>query len=402
MVGLGAALHLQALCRSVALVDRSPPAEETSYGNAGLIQTEAVMPYAFPRSWSKILQVALGRTSEAHIHWSGLAHTAPWIWQYWRHGNMDRVAATARAMQPLVSRALIEHEALMEPAGITERVRRTGYIVVFRDRALFDEALAKQQEVRRLYGVPFEALDGAGVAKLEPHLSGTLAGGIHFTGPASVPDPGDVGKAYAELFLQRGGTLVTADARTLAATAEGWQVQTVTGSVQGRDAVIALGPWSGELLRGLGVKVPLGVKRGYHMHYGVKGNAVLNRPVIDAANGYALVANRRGIRLTTGAEFARLDAPKTPVQLAMAEPVARSLFPLADRLEPEPWMGSRPCLPDLVPMIGPVPGKAGLWASFGHQHLGFTLGPATGRLLAEAMTGEQPFTDVRPYRVDRF
>src|SRR5919112_37128 len=106
--------------------------------------------------------------------------------------------------------------------------------------------------------------------------------------------------------------------------------------------------------------------------------------------------------LTTGAEFAHRDAPKTPVQLARAEPVAKEFFPLGERVDPEPWMGTRPCTPDMMPIIGPAPKHKNLWFGFGHAHHGLTLGPVTGRLIAEMMTGEKPFTDPRPYRADRF
>ena len=138
------------------------------------------------------------------------------------------------------------------------------------------------------------------------------------------------------------------------------------------------------------------------MHYRAKGNATLNRAVLDTDNGYVLAPMRKGIRLTTGAEFARRDAPKTPVQLDKVEPAAKKLFPLEDRVDAEPWLGARPCLPDMLPAIGPIPGNPGLWADFGHHHLGFTLGPVTGRLVSELVTGASPFTDPTPYRPARF
>ena len=126
------------------------------------------------------------------------------------------------------------------------------------------------------------------------------------------------------------------------------------------------------------------------MHYGTQGNATLSHPVRDADGGFALAPMTKGIRLTTGVEFADRDAPPSPVQLARDEPLARELFPLAERLEPEPWIGRRPCLPDMVPVIGKGERHQGLWFAFGHAHHGFTLGPVTGRLLAEMMTGEEP------------
>jgi D-amino-acid dehydrogenase len=129
---------------------------------------------------------------------------------------------------------------------------------------------------------------------------------------------------------------------------------------------------------------------------------VLNRPVFDVERGYLLAPTARGVRLTTGAEFAHRDAPPTPVQLDRVEPDARGLFPLAERLDPKPWMGARPCTPDMMPVIGPAPDHERLWFAFGHAHHGLTLGPVTGRLLAEMMAGETPFTDPAPYRADRF
>ncbi len=156
------------------------------------------------------------------------------------------------------------------------------------------------------------------------------------------------------------------------------------------------------LTKALGYDLPLAVKRGYHMHYRAAGEARLNHPLLDTERGYFLAPMRQGIRLTTGAEFARRDAIKTPVQLGRAEPIARDLFPLAERLDTEPWMGARPCTPDMLPIIGKAPRHANLWFAFGHAHHGLTLGPVTGRLLAEMITGEAAFVDPAPYSPERF
>jgi D-amino-acid dehydrogenase len=129
---------------------------------------------------------------------------------------------------------------------------------------------------------------------------------------------------------------------------------------------------------------------------------VLNHPVLDSDLGYLLAPMNRGIRLTTGVEFARRDAPPRPIQVERALPRARTLFPLGEPVDTQPWMGARPCLPDMLPVIGQAPRHPGLWFDFGHQHHGLTLGPVTGRLLAEMMTGATPFTDPRPYAVERF
>lgn len=402
MVGVSAAVHLVKRGRSVILVDRRGPAEETSYGNTGIIQTEAVIPYAFPREWQKLMKYAVNQTSEANWHYSAAAHIAPQMFRYWRSSSPERIAASSRAWKPLAALCLSEHEALAQEAGVTDMLRRTGYMKLYRTQAALDEAAAADARARDLFGISFKPIDRAELQAMEPHIGGPITGAIYMPEPVSVGDPGALGKAYAALFVKLGGKLATGDARTLARTADGWSIGGIEGPVEARDVVIALGPWADEVMAAQGVKVPMFVKRGYHMHYGARGNATLARPVLDVAGGYCLTPMTKGIRLTTGAEFSWRDAAQTPVQLAKTEPMARDIFPLTDRKEPEPWMGRRPCLPDMLPMIGPVVGRKGLWADFAHQHWGFTMGPVTGRLLAQLMTGETPLTDPYPYRTDRF
>ena len=166
--------------------------------------------------------------------------------------------------------------------------------------------------------------------------------------------------------------------------------------------MIALGPWSNDLALKWGLRLPFFVKRGYHMHYDSRGNAGLNRPVLDLEKGYVAAPMAQGLRLTTGAEFARVDDPPSPAHLDRLEPFGREMFPLGARKDAAPWLGRRPCLPDMRPIVGPFPGRPGLWLDFGHHHLGLTLGPITGRLIAELMAGETPFVDPAPFRADRF
>jgi D-amino-acid dehydrogenase len=179
-------------------------------------------------------------------------------------------------------------------------------------------------------------------------------------------------------------------------------LRTAQGPLAASSAVIALGPWADVLTHALGYDFPLAVKRGYHMHYRPAGAAKLNTPMLDTERGYFLAPVRRGIRLTTGAEFALRDAIRTPVQLGRAEPIARELFPLAERLDNEPWMGARPCTPDMLPVIGRAPRHERLFFAFGHAHHGLTLAAVTGRLIAEMLTGEAPFVDPAPYAPERF
>jgi D-amino-acid dehydrogenase len=402
MVGVGAALHLQKRGRDVILVDRHELAgEETSFGNGGLIECASVFPYMFPRDFGQILQYAMNRAPQVRYSFSDLPTFLPWLLRYFLASSPERALHSAMAELPLIRRSLIEHEALIAEAEVPELLRRTGWIKLFRSDATLANALRDLERAKQ-YGVAGEVLDGKAIAAREPNLSGDFAGAIHWPAPGFVPDPGGLAKAYAALFKRKGGRFCVGDARTLEQAGGGWRVGGPNGAMVAREVVVALGPWSDLVFRPLGYSIPLGVKRGYHLHLAPRGNAVLNHPVLDSDLAYLLAPMNGGIRLTTGAEFARRDAPPTPIQLQRALPRARALFPLGEAVDAKPWMGARPCLPDMLPVIGRAPRHAGLWFDFGHQHHGLTLGPATGRLLAEMMTGEQPFADPRPFAVERF
>jgi D-lysine oxidase len=196
--------------------------------------------------------------------------------------------------------------------------------------------------------------------------------------------------------------LIRADARSLRRSGRHWRIDTDRDPLDASEAVVALGPFAADVLAPLNVKLPLMVKRGYHRHFHAESNARLARPVVDAEVGYCMAPMDQGIRLTTGVEFAARDAPPTPVQFARVLPFARRLFPLGEPVEAIPWMGSRPCFPDSRPVIGRAPNRAGLWLAYGHAHWGLTLAAATGRLLAEMLTGATPFVDPAPYSAERF
>lgn len=399
IVGVSVAVHLQKRGRQVALVDRKQPGNETSFGNAGLIQREGVYPYAFPRDLGTLLRYARNQSPDVRYHADAILKTAPFLWQYWRNSHPAKHAAIARSYATLIEHCVDEHRALAAEAGASALLRPTGWIKVFRTAAVWDEEIRHAEQWHREYGVEFEALDAGRLQQKEPDLDKTLLGGLRYTESESVSDPNALVTAYAKYFETLGGRFFIGDADSFR---EGWTVDTQDGAITASSAVVALGPWSDRVSARLGYRLPLAVKRGYHMHYAPQGAARLNHPVLDVEKGYVLAPMAKGIRLTTGAEIAHCDAPKTPTQLAAVEPVARTLFPLGERLDNEAWMGRRPCTPDMMPIIGPAGNHKDLWFAFGHAHHGLTLGPVTGRLIAEMMTHEETLVDTRPFRVERF
>jgi D-amino-acid dehydrogenase len=401
MVGVAVAAHLARRGISTVLVDRRGAGEETSYGNAGLIESTRILPIAFPRDVRSILRHALGLAPESHLHWSALPELVPFLVRYWAASRADRLEATARILRPLLAAAPAEHMQLAAEAGAERLVRKTSWMKVFRSERGFAESAA-DRALADEFGVAYRVLGRDEAVAVEPHLRPVFRRALLWEHSASSPDPGALTKAYAALFEKRGGVFTKGDALTLHEIPGGWRVETAAGPVDAETAVVALGPWSPDLLARFGIAVPFAVKRGYHLHLAPAGNASLGQAVLDIECGYILAPMDRGIRITTGVEFARRDAPPTPVQIDRTLPWARELFPLGPTLDDKPWMGSRPTIADSLPVIGWAGRRRKLFLAFGHAHLGFTLGPPTGRLAAEMIAGEKPFVDPAPFRPGRF
>ncbi|MGY4726246.1 NAD(P)/FAD-dependent oxidoreductase [Burkholderia pyrrocinia] len=402
IVGVSSALHLQDRGLRVALVDRRAPGEETSHGNAGLIERSSVVPYAFPRRLGTLLRYARNRSVDLYWDYRALPAYAGWLARFWRESSPQRLAAAARDMLPLVAASVVEHDALLARTDAQPLVHDGGWIEAFRSPALFDAETRAQQRVADAHGLRMTVLDKRALREREPGVGDAFCGAFHWQDPKTVSSPGGLTKAYARLFERDGGTFVLGDAKTLAQVDGGWRVDTERGAISARSAVVALGPWSDHVFAPLGYRIPLRVKRGYHMHY-LPTRTLLNVPVCDTEEGFVVAPMEGGrLRLTTGVEIALRGAPPTGVQLARAEPLARDAFGIGERLDREPWLGMRPCTPDMRPVIGPAPRHRHLWFAFGHCHHGLTLGPATGRLLAEMMTGAPTYIDPRPYRPARF
>jgi D-amino-acid dehydrogenase len=402
IIGVSSALHLQDRGRRVALVDRRDPGEETSFGNAGLIERSSIVPYPFPRKFSTLLRYARNQSTALYIDYRALPSFAGWLARYWWESSPQRLAAASRDMLPLIGQSVTEHDALIARAGVSDLVRDGGWIEGYHDRAIFEREAAEGELAARQHGLRMVPLDAAALRAREPALSHGFCGALHWLDPKAVSDPGALTKAYARLFEAGGGTLLHGDATTLRAQGGAWTVDTAHGRISAKEIVVAMGVWSDTVFEPLGYRIPLRGKRGYHMHYR-PARAMLSVPIVDSEQGYVIAPMQGGrLRLTTGVEIAKRGAPPTGIQLERAERLARPLFGLGERIDQAPWLGMRPCTPDMRPVIGPAPRHRGLWFAFGHNHHGLTLGPVTGRLLAQMMTGEPPFTDARPYRPARF
>ncbi len=401
IVGVSSALHLQDRGRRVALVDRRGPGEETSFGNAGLIERSSVVPYGFPRDLGTLLRYMRNQSTDLYWDYKALPSFATWLARFWWASSPERLEAAARDMLPLIRESVVEHDVLIERAGLERLVHDGGWIEAFRTRREFERQAAAAEVTASQYGLRVAPFDAELLLAREPGLSAGFCGALHWQDPKSISNPGALTKGYARLFKNGGGTLLLGEATTVRLEGDAWTVQTSQGRISAKEVVVALGPWSDKVFAPLGYRIPLRAKRGYHMHY-APTKAMLSVPLVDTEKGYVVAPMEGRLRLTTGVEIARREAAPTGIQLARAESIARPVFGLGRRLDDAPWLGLRPCTPDMRPVIGQAPRHRGLWFAFGHNHHGLTLGPVTGRLLAEMMTGAEPFADPFPFRPERF
>ncbi|MCD2174031.1 NAD(P)/FAD-dependent oxidoreductase [Rhizobium sp. C4] len=399
MAGIGAGLHLLKRGVDVTIIDQTEPGRETSYGNAGLIQTEAVEPYALPREISKLFMIATGISNDVYYEISNLPSHALSLLKYWWYSGPSQYREISKAYASIISRATAEHAPFVAEAGAEDLVAHDGFRTFYRDGREFEKGIANARRLLDTYGLGSTVMTGRQLMEAEPHIQISGAGAIHWPDTWAVRDPGSLVVAYADLFRKLGGKIVRGEAQTLAPSGSGWKVTTVDGPIEADSVVVALGPWSPTLLKSFGYDIQMVRKRGYHMHY--RSETPLNVPLMDMANGYVLAPMLKGMRITTGAELTKEASLAAPVQLKRAHKAASEIIPLGSPVENAPWSGTRPCMPDMLPVIGEAPKHKGLWFHFGHGHQGFTLGPATGRMLAELMTGETPFTDATPFRPSR-
>ncbi len=401
IVGVCTALHLQSRGRNVVLLDKNGIGNETSFGNAGLIERTDLSPRIFPRELSEILKYASRKNPSVNYNLIDIIRLSPWLLRYWHSSNPKNVEKIIQYMSPLFMNCLSEHEFLIKQANAKELLKYDGWLHLTRNQNGLKNVQNSFERAQQA-GLKATLLDSKQISKAEPILQEKFAWGIHWQDSASITNPGQYVKKLYDLFIANGGAMIEGDARNLQQAPDGWQMQTNIGNIFAQNAVVALGPWSGDIFKRFGYKIPFTQKRGYHQTYDYIGKSRLKIPIIDADNGFVLAPMHDGTRLTTGVEFANINKKPTPSQLQKVELIAHSMLKMGNKQLEKPWFGSRPCTADMFPVIGAAPKHKGLWFNFGHAHHGMTLGPISGKLLAQIMVSQVPMVNSKPFSVTRF
>ncbi|MFZ5961830.1 NAD(P)/FAD-dependent oxidoreductase [Thalassococcus sp. BH17M4-6] len=400
IVGVSTAIWLRRFGADVTLVDRGAPGQGTSHGNAGILAACAMVPVTGPGLVPKAPGMLLDRDAPLFLRWSYLPKLLPWLLKYLAHANDRDTRRIAAALTPIVGDSVDQHMALTDGLSAHRFIVPGDYVYAFERRADF-EAGAYGWALRREAGFVPEILEGGAVRDYEPALGERITCLAVLKDHGHVLDPGGYVAALAQDFEAMGGVIRRADVRDIEVT-EGrvTAVLTDAGPISCDSAVIAAGAWSLPLLARLGLRVPLETERGYHIVFEEAENGP-RRPVMIDAGKFVATPMTAGVRCAGVVEFGGLEAgpSRAPFEM-LRRHVRRSLPGLTSAREVE-WMGHRPATSDSLPLIGEV-GQTGVYTALGHQHIGLTGGPKTGRLLAGIMTGRPSNTDMTPYQPGRF
>jgi D-amino-acid dehydrogenase len=399
IVGVSAGIAARQRGLAVTVIDRREPGSETSYGNAGILSSGSILPLNKPSLW-RALPGYLTNTSAA-LRWDPIwvMRNLDWVTRFLGNAVSSQTKPRAIALHGLINASLKLHREWIVKANAAQRIRETGWLKAWRSDAV--AAASDEQAFLAEFGIESQLLDRQAISALEPNILPVYKVGLLHTQTASVDSPGGVVKAYAQMLKGLGGEVRQSDIKAIEPAGERWRLVLSDGALLARHVVVALGPWSADILRPLGYRVPLATERGYHQEFTPNPARTLQRPIHDAEGSFLMTPMENGIRVTSGVELIDRDAPSSFAQLDMVVPMARGVVEFGSAVG-EPWRGARPTLPDSLPMIGPVPRHAGLWCAFGNQHIGFTTGPATGEAIAAMIAGDKPSFDTTAFAPARY
>ncbi|WP_099825077.1 NAD(P)/FAD-dependent oxidoreductase [Oceaniglobus indicus] len=395
VVGLSIALSAQARGLSVRVIDRAGPAAGASAGNAGAFAFSDVLPLASPGIMRQAPKWLLDPLGPLSVPVGYAPRIAPWMWRFWRASRPAQVRVSTVAQVAIMRLAAQTLEPFLDRSGLSNMLRREGQLQVYEGAREFQASLPGWR-ARAEAGVEFRHLQGDEIADYQPGLSPRFTHAAFTPHWFTIDDPKDYTVALADLVRANGGEITIAEAQAL--TPDG--IATSAGDMTGR-VVLAAGAHSHRLTRTGGVRIPLETERGYNTTLPDNGFD-LRCQVTFGGHGFVVSRLRSGLRVGGAVELGGLErAPNYARADAMLNKAAQFL-PGLDITGGTQWMGFRPSLPDSLPAIGPLPGRADVFCAFGHGHLGLTQSTATADIVADLLTGQTPKIDITPFSPARF
>lgn len=400
IVGAATAIWLRRAGHEVTLIDKGEPGMGASYGNGCILASCAIVPVTTPGLLPKGPKYLMDPNFPLFMRWSYAPKLVPWLVKYLSHANDGDTRRIAKGLTHVIGDSVEQHQALTRGTPAAKWVQESDYCFAYENRAAFD-ADKYVWDLRREAGFVPELIEGAEVQEREPILAPEMKLLAVMKNHGFILNPGKYVQDLVKLLQEMGGRFVQAEVKDF--DLSGGRISAVDtdkGRFECREAVLATGVWSKPLMQKLGLNVPLEAERGYHIVF--KGpSQTPNNPMMLASGKFVATAMDQGLRCAGVVEFGGLSEEKSKAPLALLRRKVKECFPQMVAESEEEWLGYRPAPSDSLPLIGEV-GSTGVYAAFGHHHVGLTGGAKTGRMVADMIAGQPSNIDLRPYEPDRF
>jgi D-amino-acid dehydrogenase len=391
IVGMATARAIQRTGRRVVVIDAVEPGRRTSFGNAGFIAIDHLLPLARLDILTRVPKMLVDRNSPLTIHLPSVRGLLPWMLRFGMASlSYAEVRKGIDALSAMMAEANAAWRSEIQYSGLGELFKTKGALYVYETEAGF-RAGADERGLQRAKGIAHRILSGDEARELAPGLSRRIVRGVHYTDGIHTIDPYRVVARLAEVFAAEGGTIerrmVTGFTRNPDRRGHVASIDTDGGPIAVSGVVICSGRGSEKLARMLGFSAPLVSERGYHVML-EPDNVAFDVPVSPGERGFFITPMQDGLRLAGTVELGLPDQPESWHRADILKRHLADIFPGVGGAEKSRWMGERPSLPDFRPAIGPAPQLDNVWCAYGHQHVGLTLATVTARLIVKSIEGE--------------
>ena len=386
----------------VTMFDRNDPLsvdyKPASYGNAGHFSPYAVLQFNRPDILNDVPKMLLSSYGPLALKWNYIPKMFNWFLHYFKNCNHNSMMHTAKNMHQILDLALPAYDELFDEVDIEGLVENKGILYIWNDQDLKSREL--EINVRKELGVQQQLVNKKEIHDLEPNIKPFYHAGVYYPYARHARNPKKILLKLFELFIRKGGEFKKKDIKDINFKDEKPILITDTDKHFFDKIVIACGAFSKKLTDKLDEKIPLDTERGYHVHF-KNCEHLLSRPVIFSNRGFGITPMEQGLRVVGTVEFGGLENPLSKSRVKNLINNAKYMLGDLPQHEDE-WLGFRPTLPDFLPIIGPSKNYKNVFYCFGHHHLGWTLGPISGKIISGMIAENNTNLNLDPYSSKRF
>ena len=396
--GVCAALFLQKKGLQVTLFDRNEPGNAASYGNAGHFSPYASVPLNRPDILTDVPSMLISSRGPLALKWNYSYRMLPWFLKFILNCSRKKMMHTAKYMHQILDLSLPAFDELFENVDLNGLIENKGIMYVWEKQNLKSREL--EINLRNYLGVKQKILSPKEIHDLEPNLKNFYHGGVFYDYARHARNPKKILIKLFDDFINKGGKFLKLDIKDIEFDTDKPVIKTEVQRFIFDKLVIACGAFSKRLTDNLNENIPLDTERGYHVHF-KDFDHLLSRPVVWANRGFGMTPMEQGLRVVGTVEFGGLLNPLSKSRIKNLILNAKDMVDGLNEHEDE-WLGFRPTLPDFLPVIGPSKNYKNVYYSFGHHHLGWTLGAISGKIISKMISNEKTNLNLEPYSSLRF